>query len=108
MAITEEQFLALVEEQGGGEIGFEKVEQMYRQGLFSGVRESVIGMYLQAHRERKAAGARQVEQGLTARGVVAAESQADTAKQSLKRANWAIAISIIAALVAVVDLLVKH
>ena len=108
MAYTDEDVRRLIADNGGGQEGLAKVETAFREERYSGDRAKAVGAFLQGHREQRAAEAQVRDQGLMERGVRAAESQADTAKEALERSNWAIAISIFAALVAVVDLLTRH
>lgn len=108
MAFTDEDVRRLIEENGGGDAGWAKVEEAFLAGRITGDRARAIGVFRQAKMERAAVESQAKDQGLAERGVLAAEAQADIAKQALERSNIAIIVSIVAALVAIVDLLTRH
>jgi hypothetical protein len=108
MAATDEDVRRLIAEHGGGDAGWAKVEEAYLAGRFSGDRARAIGVFREERMHSIAAESVAKGQGLAERGVLAAESQADTAKQALDRSNIAIILSIFAGLVAIVDLLTRH
>lgn len=108
MSMTDQQIQQWIEDHGGGTQGLDKLEEAFRHERFSDTNARDVGAFLNSRRERAAAERRAKDQGLAERGVVAAETQAEVAKQALERSNIAIAISVVAGLVAIVDLLVRH
>lgn len=88
--------------------GMEELRLAIAEKRFAGAREMLAIQFRNDWLQGNAASAMADEQGLQTRAVVAAESQADSAKQALDRSNWAIGISIAAFLLGAVDLLTKH
>ncbi len=98
---TQAQVQQWVDEQGG----IEALELAVRQAQFGEGRMAAAKEYLQGVYDSRGAAVGAVDRALAERTTVATESQAETAKQALDRSNIAIIVSIVAALLAVVDLL---